>query len=502
MNKKAFTLIELIVWITISMILMVSVGIFVSSGMNNILLWQKVLENTGNFTDFANNLHTSFNLIQSWSIIEETASWIIFKRWQNFWEWGFSYIWTETLSWVYCESDSENINTNSVFIKTFIPFEEQWEDIFNDYTWSLTATGWTDYISYQKEHVIKDNSWNIIVWKWVFWDKFTEWANWTDIYLNSPTWLETDWTNLYISDTLNNRILYLDSSDKIHLLLDESDWLNEPTGLYYDDTDKALYIANSWNWEILKYSSKSTATSPTLTMSWFTETINKIEVSFSGANTNVLLNDYLTSSIWFPNTSSSTDYLTWTTNNLEYYFINYLWINDEIECNWMSNWDIIFNWTKPKIYCTQSWSWKTASDVNTNINEIKISNIINTWITWNYFIDLKLNGIHKEYFPYFTQSDNDLTTPEDNILEVLHSWLNYPTWIWWPSNYNEFWDWSYLDLEYNSTDTLLLTPVKSLEITNSANDLISLVLKYYKSYNCYNLDEKIERTFLLKKNLK
>jgi hypothetical protein len=44
---------------------MVSVGVFVSGGMQNIILQQKVLENTGNFTDFAGNLHTSFNLIQS-----------------------------------------------------------------------------------------------------------------------------------------------------------------------------------------------------------------------------------------------------------------------------------------------------------------------------------------------------------------------------------------------------------------------------------------------------
>jgi hypothetical protein len=44
---------------------MVSVGIFISNGMQNIFLQQKVLENTDNFTDFASSLNMSFNLIQS-----------------------------------------------------------------------------------------------------------------------------------------------------------------------------------------------------------------------------------------------------------------------------------------------------------------------------------------------------------------------------------------------------------------------------------------------------
>jgi hypothetical protein len=32
--------------------------------------------------------------------------------------------------------------------------------------------------------------------------------------------------------------------------------------------------------------------------------------------------------------------------------------------------------------------------------------------------------------------------------------------------------------------------------------LLNLELKIFKKYNCYNLDEKVERTFILKKNFK
>ena len=62
-NKKAFTLIELIVWITISMLLMVSVGLFISGWMKNILSQQKIIENTNNLTEFSSKIYSNFNII-------------------------------------------------------------------------------------------------------------------------------------------------------------------------------------------------------------------------------------------------------------------------------------------------------------------------------------------------------------------------------------------------------------------------------------------------------
>jgi len=468
--------------------------------MQNIFSQQKVLENTDNFTYFANNLNTNFNLIQTWSFNPvKTSSWIIFKRWQYFGEWGFSYIWTEKIDKIYCLSGSENTLTNHIYIKNFIPFEEQWEDIFDDYEEILTTTSWI-YTSYQKEHVIKDTSWNIIVWKWIFWDKFSEWANWDNIYLNSPTWLAQNWGNLYISDTLNNRILYLDSSNKIHLLLDEYDWLNEPTWLYYNNNK--LYISNSWNWKILKYSSKNIWTNPTLTMSWFSENINEIYISFSWSNTPNLSNLWNWSVAW---NSSTPNYLTWTTDKLKYYFITKNSESIQPTCTWTET--KFTNW-KPSLYCTKTWSWQTANYPTSTISKIEIPNL--SWLTntWSYYVNLQLFDWTTEkyswYFPYFTQWDDDLTTKDDNILTVYKSWLNYPTWIWWTAIWqiNQFWNPPYSDLDYHKTDILLWTPIKSLDITNSSDNLISLFLKYYNRYNCYNLDDNAQRSFLLKKNLK
>ena len=500
--KNAFSLIELIVWITISMVLMVSVGIFISSWMQNIFTQQKILENTSNFTDFSSNLLSTFNLLSTWSFAAvNTWSGIIFKREQYFWEWWFSYIWTEKLDWVYCDSDSEETITNSIFIKNFIAFEENWEDIFNDYDIILKSKLSGIYQSFQKEHVIRNLSGDIIIWKWIFWNKFEEWVSWTDIYLNSPTWLAINWNILYISDTLNNRILYYDIIwDKIHTLLDENDGLNEPTGLYYNDF--SLYISNSWNWEILKYSSKSSLLNPDLTMNWFSENINEIHLSFSWSNSPNLTNQWN----WtVTNNSSVPNYSTWTSDELKYYFVTKNPVSIQASCLWT---ETKFLNGKPSLYCVNTWSWQTTNYPLSNVSEIRIDSLLWLSNTWSYYVNLKLfnwsTERYSEYFPYFTQSDNDLTTAEDNTLTTLYSWLEYPTWIWWitSSDYNEFWDWWYLDIAYSTGDTLLWTPVKNLEITNIPSDIISIFLKYYKNYNCYNLDDKSERSFFLKKNLK
>ena len=528
MNYKAFSLIELIVWITISMMLMVSVGLFISNWMQNILIQQKVLENTDNFTSFAANLHTNFNLIESWSIIEKTSSWILFKRWQNFWEGGFTYIWTQVQANIYCESDSENPETNSIFIKNFIPFEEEWENLFStNYNIILKSKSiiiWAKiYQSFQKEHSIKDHLWNIVVWKWIFWDKYEDWVSWTDIYLNSPTWLASDWTNLFIADTLNNRVLYLDWSNKIHLLLDQSDWLNEPTWLYYNDTEKSLYISNSWKWEILKYSSKSSNNKQlniNLTINQSINNLKKFEIEFYTWVTDITnpdnLNDFTLN--WL---TQYTDYLTWSTNKITYWFSDFnnnynTIVNSICTSNYEKYYEESDNIIKEKMTDCNSSTWtikKYKSNIYQNISNstnIQIETTAVTWTNfstnWNYYTKLNLiwDSNYSEYFPHFTEWDDDLTTINDNILTIHKSNLDYPSWIWWTWNwdYNQFWDWTYSDLIYHKTDTLLLTPIKSLQITNSSNELITFLLKYYKRYNCYNLDDYSEKTFLLKKNLK
>ena len=51
-NKKAITLIELIVWVSISMLLMLSIWIFTSSGISNLFLQEKNIWNNISINNF------------------------------------------------------------------------------------------------------------------------------------------------------------------------------------------------------------------------------------------------------------------------------------------------------------------------------------------------------------------------------------------------------------------------------------------------------------------
>jgi hypothetical protein len=460
--KKAFTLVELLVWIWISVILMLSVWIFVSNWIWNILNSQKSLENSSDFIEFLWEVNTSINLLDknfsfnSNSGVTKTSSWIIFKRWKEFSNWGFNYLWETNENLTYCLTWSENINTNHIFIKNFIPF---W-----DYKNSLSYSWTTWYTSYQKEHIIKNNSGNIIIWKWIFWNEFEDWKSWTGIYLNNPTWLAKNWDILYISDTLNNRVLYYNTTTKkIFILLDENDWLNEPTWLYFNNNE--LYISNSANGEILKYSSL-VKNSQTLNIVWINKSVSNFKISFFNQD-------------WIFNINNLPNINDITFNNA------IKWPTDTISKN---NNEI-----------TYSFSWWT---VNKNIQNITFKDNLNNFSnTWTYYAKLDIDN---NIYTYFTQWDNDILTNLDNILEVHKENLEYPTEIWWTWvwDFKEYWKWSFSNLDFNKNyDYLLKIPIKA-SYSNLNNNLLNIKLEYYKKYDCYNLDNKISRSIILKKNLR
>lgn len=478
-NKiKAFSLVELIVWITISMLLMVSIWVFVNSGMKNIFLQQKSLEFASNINDFSNTLYETFSNIHNSGSINLTSSWIIFKSKMDFSKWWFTYVWSSIINNYFCDDiNSESTNSNHIFIKNFIPFFENSGDT-NYLTWSVIHN-WITYISHQKEHKITDSSWNTIVWKWVFWDLFEEWLSWTWIYLNNPTWMSSDSEVLYISDTLNNRVLYL-SWSTIHKLLDENDWLVEPTWLYYNSN--TLYISNSWKWEILRITSESnTPPTKTLSFSWITE--NNID-SFTI--------EFFRNKIPHNITSLTID-------------------------NWdfdTTPWDMMdFDWN---IYTHTFMSWSTIEYKNflwTNTYDIILNNLNNFSQTWVYSMKLRIWNSERNYY-YFTNGDNRVYTMDDNKIEVVRTWLSYPNGIWWnpwtnllPNNWNfNIFDTGTIsnlapDLE---NDIILRNPIYNLDISIDDWNLLNIVLKHYKNYNCYNLDENKEKiwTFLLKNILK
>ena len=92
-SKNGVTLVELIVWISITMLLMISIGIFVSSWLSNIFIQDKSLWNMFSINDFSNEIRkTTENLEKKVSIISSEK--VIFKRKRNLDEWWFAFIWT------------------------------------------------------------------------------------------------------------------------------------------------------------------------------------------------------------------------------------------------------------------------------------------------------------------------------------------------------------------------------------------------------------------------
>lgn len=509
-NKiKAFSLVELVVWITISMILMASIWVFVNSGMSNIFLQQKSLQNASNINDFVKSMYENFSNIEEKKIYNIAASNqdIIFRSWQNLNTWWFTYIWISDIDWYYCK-DTESVNTitKHMFIKNFIPYIENSETITNysDVLESNYITyNWIDYKTIQKENIVVDNLWNTIIWNEIFWDKISSWFSWTLTQLNSPTWIATDSEVLYISDTLNDRILYMSWSN-VYKLLDQNDWINEATWLFYDDINNELYISNSWMWEILKVSSTIYTNPPdrTFSFSWITNSwTSRFYISFFR---NWLEYDISSSPIGHTNIellwkNSIHDKIEKIDNKIEYSF------RDELL---NSSWAVVLDWLWNPMYTNRYESFTSSQTYN-----LEFKNLNNIFTQeWNYTIELEIWNSDINFY-YYTQWDNKIYTQNNNKIEIVRSWLNYPNAIWWnpwsnsspqDSNFNQFdisslWTLS-IDEDY---DIILNTPIKNLNISEN-NQIINIITQYYKNYDCYNLDlnESKISTFISKFNVK
>jgi hypothetical protein len=509
----------------------------------------------------------------------------LFKVNKNFDKWGFTYIWETSLNKYYCASWSDSEVTNHIIIKNFIPFEWQWGDIFdwksfsswwietNMFSWviinwwnSTWILFWPTDVAFWAWNIwyVSDTLWNSIysfntsslssfvkiAWKEVFWDEFSDWSFGTGVFLNNPTGLSYAllwWTwFLFISDTLNDRILYLNlSNNKISKLLWREEWLKEPTWIYYDDSEKTIYIANSWKREILSYSS-SWSFVDNISLNFKPKkditNVNKLEFSFLFATwvTNPILTSPTgTWSFSFTNITTWEDlYQIWSSNTWTYHFVKYL--APETLQLWCNIWEYKIIWTDP-IKCTDSWTWiiwtyedKTFTswtNYNINITTLSWTNFSNTWAYYIKLDFLSWSTLQQSYyFPYFSKGDDNIFTKWDNIIKVLTWWLWYPTWIYvnWSNNlvYNDFINrtkveitktWSFVsvwspnlnDFDFsklalnNYTDTILYTPIKNYDIKYDSTSLLNIYFNYYKNFSCYSDENKSNvKEFILKKSLK
>jgi hypothetical protein len=357
------------------------------------------------------------------------------------------------------------------------------------------------YVSDTYNHVIyfwDKTSFNstkqIIVWKWIFGDKIG--TNWVTTYLNNPTGLAYWDSKLFISDTWNNRILYL-SGTTIYKLLDIYDWILEPTWLFY--TWWILYISNSWKNEILSYSSDSslkTNLNFDFTLSSNINSISKISISFK---------DYRGADI--PVSSP--------TNSWSFTFSGFT----------KNTWDSV--WI---VWSTINYSFSWAKSLNSWNYNIWLSSISWSFLNnWSYYVEVLLDWTPKKvlYIPFFTKWSSFVTdNKSQNVLSILTWSLNsYPTWLYWSWNnivFNDFLNRKYIEI--NNSWTLVsswnLTPFnfESLSLNNvffkktmfpinsfyfnTSSGLLNFKTDYYKNYDCDDSSYNIIKSMLFKVNYK
>ncbi len=553
--QKAFTLVEMIVSVTISIILLASISLFMWNGIKNITFQKNTLEALQKNSQIYSTIFQKISGSSDFKSI--SSSWFLIKIDKKYDKWGFAYIWEKTFNKAYCQTG--NLDTNHLIIKTFVPFEYPWAD-FLDWTsyiwWWITTkffdwkvvwtswkfvwpsdylkdSNWKIYISDTADNTIKDKNWNIIIWKsWIFWNYFKQGIDAKKVLLNNPTWLAYWEWKLFFSDTLNDRILYLDSW-KIYKLLDESDWLNEPTGLFYDDFRKSLFIANSWSWNILEFSSSWVTNNPNLKINWINaSSISKLEIEFlNSSGTWAWINLSWPTSTWsFHFSNWWEDFVSFSWSKLIYEFEEYS--NPETsqsDCDSAPKY--IVNSSKEHVKCTQTWTWIVASTRSVSFNNLEVSDILPNFPKDNYFVKLELfdsswNSKYKKYFPYFTKSDSLVSTKDDNNLREVIWNLAYPTWIKVSWNYlivNSFLDrkkykininnWTKTDNWdlnwFNNLQNLVINkksdyisdfPIKKLDFWKNWN-LLSIILKTYKKYSCLDNSENIEDVEVIKKKI-
>lgn len=521
--------------------------------MQNILKQQKIMDKNSLLSQTVGDFYNGFeNITQSWWHIYSYNSWAIFKIDQNISKWWFAYLWVSSHSGKYCTSDSEFPILSYLTWKSFIPYEEIWEDIFVNF-WDIETqviTSWSTYTVDTLNHQVLENGVRIIWWD-VFGHEINHWDSGLETRLNNPTWITLAEWGFFLSDTLNHRVLFYQNGN-IYLILDQSDWLDQPTGLAYDNSTNTLYIANSGKWEILQLSAEILSNSPDLNIDFSPlNDINSISrIQFEFPDYSWVLDPINMTDIISNNINHWTWYIDVNNNVVDFYFSDYRNISQPITNGFIPDCtesDIYsLNGTTPErhIYTcssTNTWtyqihSWNIYENMlSNNQYQIWISNITSDFsTTWTKLVNMTLYNNstvrYQDTYSYFTQWDWIINNLENSQLSTLISGLWYPTWlnITWSNrleindfinrqqysydladinsyntnNLTDFSDTNINNIPFDdSVDIILENPVSSININyNAWDNFLTNTISYYQYLNCYNPEENAEKTLILQKN--
>lgn len=526
-NKKwGFTLAEIVVSVSVSLILMLWVGTFITSWLKNITSQKKILDSTSQISWLYEDIQWVFSgdvKLFTWAL-----NWdILVKNSYIYWMWNFNILAKRDF-----DSECVDMYSNSwVFLTwsylvnyNFTPFEWIWGDIFSSdwylySSWSLKVKFYDNSLEYNSQILswffeniswVYENNTDIFISDskkhWVYqipksWFSASlipvkiVWSNiygydsdlpktWNQTYLNNPSGLAIVWDNLFISDSGNNRIVYYNlTSKELNLFLDKNDWIYTPTWLFYDSVDKKFYISNSWRGGVYEIS-----------INWtFPSSLNlKYDTKW---NTYSWVDKLILEPIWNWN-------VTWSYSSWSFNFDN--WLNIPVLTWSLNSWkfELEFwttdlntqNWTVDIIPFSYSWSWNVYFKID--------------FLSW-------WSSAWTIYAWWFVVWDGDLLTKDDNILKIYDTY-NYPTWIFkesWKICVNDFWlrkkrcfGWSVENLtDYDfsrfnfSKSYLRLKDYKTFVNTDVWVKSLNMKINYYKSYDCNDSNQNVESTMIYKK---
>jgi len=445
MKVKWFTLIELLIAVTISALIMTSVLIFTWDMIRSSLKSEKILKNQNNSAIFENKLSEVLNnissgsIIGSWSSFGNYETWIIlYNKWaQNL----LIYIWTKTFTW-YCDSLWQSTSATWTIRKLIIK-ELVWANSHK------SSISWDYYIDSNKNSIYY-TWWSIIIWNGVAWN--TIWNYWTWTQLSNPSAIFETATYLYVADSWNNRILsYNKTSGTINLVAEFSDWINNPSDIYYENWE--LFIANTWNGNILKI--KDSIWDWTKLVAKFKQTalspFDKIEFKFDWIST-----------------------VNWPNSTWDFTFV--WWINKYGE-------DFILTWG------TLSYIFSWANSLNNSTYEIDINNITpRPTVSWNYWVNINFYSwailVKSINSIYYIKWDSTVANRNWNIIEIMTWWILYPNNITWTGSWDNSvtnWNWAINNNWLN--EFISEFPVENFNYKINWN-LLNIKYNYYKNYDC------------------
>lgn len=455
-----FTLVELLIAVTLSALLMTSVMIFTWANIRNSKKNEKILSNSNkNYSFETKLLEVTGNIDTNW----------IYNSWSSFWSYS---------SWIFLSTKWPNLPITFIGIKTFTGF-------CDSFSWSASATwtinrlvikemlsennshSWTTnyYINRDKNSIY--TSWSILaVWTWLKWNSLS--SSWTWTELNNPSAIIENSGILYIADSWNNRILsYVISTGGIYEIANNKNWISNPTDIYYS---WALYITNAWAWNIIKITD------------WMW-TWDKLDTSFKVPK-NITFDKIEFIFNWIANISSPTSSWSFT----------FSWISTGTE-------DIVSTWTT----LTYFFSWTTRT-INSWTTYWVTINSISPYPTSTWSYSVKVNFLSwvivqdSLNLPYFIKWDWITTTMKWNTIEVLSWWIIYP------NNITSITARDSTITNYNSLlnnsfwiKTISELPIKDFNYNVDWN-ILSIKVSYYKYYDCLNekhiIKEKIYKKLL------